>query len=201
MDRQGACHDAQVGAVLLDWMVMVILANPRVTKPTMFETRDPPAAYSTLRDLIPATTSQERAPIENVMKTGRRGDQPGHARAGSQSVVAARRRLGDRKCLTKQRRCTHCANHTHSTRPTVVRGYLLDRASLSRLLDTLHHSGPSMNVGPSKARLDEEGPSRSRSWWRHVSRHVSRAQRLKKLSAWCCMYQTGQAQALSPAVG
>lgn len=115
------------------------LGEPWATKPTMFETRDPPWPLTALRDLIPAITSQERAPIEeDVMKAGGRGDQSGHARAGSQSVVAARRRLGDRKCLTKQRRGAPYGTGTaHSATPTAVRGYLLDRASLSRLLDTL----------------------------------------------------------------
>lgn len=126
-------------AVLLNWAVMVILANPgqRSLRCSRLETRRPLTA---LRDLIPATTSQERAPIEDVMKAGgetSQGDQSGNARAGSQSVVAARRRLGDRKCLTKRRGAPYGTGTAHSATPTAVRGYLLDRASLSRLLDTL----------------------------------------------------------------
>ncbi|RTE69202.1 hypothetical protein BHE90_016418 [Fusarium euwallaceae] len=125
----------------------------------MFETRDPPRPLTALRDLIPATTSKERAPIEDVMKAGGRGDQSGHAEAGSQSVVAARRRLGDRKCLTQTttrrtvlyRTAPHRNRTQHDTdgcpRILARQGKFIQAAGYATILT----SDPFKDVGPNKA--------------------------------------------------
>ncbi|RSL42991.1 hypothetical protein CEP53_011914 [Fusarium sp. AF-6] len=118
----------------------------------MFETRDPPRPLTALRDLIPATTSKERAPIEDVMKAGGRGDQSGHAKAGSQSVVAARRRLGDRKCLTQtttRRTVPHRTQHDTDGCPRILarQGKFIQAAGYATILT----SDPFKDVGPNKA--------------------------------------------------
>ncbi|RMJ02296.1 hypothetical protein CDV36_015437 [Fusarium kuroshium] len=152
--QYGQCGTAQLGG-------HGHLGEPWATKPTMFETRDPPRPLTALRDLIPATTSKERAPIEDVMKAGGRGDQSGHAEAGSQSVVAARRRLGDRKCLTQTtttRRTVptvpygtapHRTQHDTDGCPRILarQGKFIQAAGYATILT----SDPFKDVGPNKA--------------------------------------------------